>query len=337
MPLAEERLNINGSEHYVIHILPAKEELPLMIWVPSGPGETDSLLVYKAAPILSRLFHTISYDPRGAGRTYEKDPVLPKSREELVSDLSVLVEEMCSRYKEKQVILFARGFGTAVAVDYITAHPDRILAYIAASQVICPAKAEKCRCEAMELMFNKLGQVRNILFMSEIHSMTGGEYHLEQIPFHKRWKVKMMQLGMGVLVSPAKWNKQKKALIMASPNFKDTDLKNEKATRKACRKLDLVSDFDFEKTGMDRFRNSFLQLYLSGTMDFVNPYPMVRDTVIGEKEKGQAQNPEYLVNGKRTMIFIPDARDRFVLEDPVAFWALVFKYLPPSLKSGFPG
>ena len=335
MALAEERLQLNGLEHYVIHILPAKEDLPLMIWVPDGPGETDSLLVYKAAPILTRLFHTVSYDPRGSGRTFEKEAVIPESLTQLTDDLAALVEEMCRRYKQERIVLFARGMGTAVAATYISAHPERITAYISASQVICPEKAEKCRCEAMELMFNKLGQVKNILFMSEIHSMTGGEYHLETIPFYKRWKVKMMQLGMGILISPTKWNKQRRAMLEASPNFRPEDAKNEKAARKACRNTDLLKGFDLEQTSFPKFRDSFVQLYLSGTLDFENPYPMVRDALIGEKEKGQAQNPEYLINGKRTMIFIPDARARFVLEDPVAFWALVFKYLPASLKSDF--
>ena len=335
MALAEERLELNGLTHYVIHILPATPDLPLMIWVPDGPGETDSLLVYKAAPILTRLFHTVTYDPRGTGRTFEQDQSLPESRAQLAEDLAALIEAMCKRYEQDQVVLFARSFGTTVAVDYITAHPERIKAYIAASQVICPDQAEKCRCEAMELMFNRLGQVNNILFMSEIHSLTGGEYHLETIPFFKRFRVKMMQRGMGILISPVKWNKARKDMVQGSPNFRESDLKNEKTAGKACKKLDLMKDFDFEKTDMDQYKNSFVQLYLSGTMDFVNPYPMVREKVIGERKKGQEQNPEYLLNGKRTMVFIPDARDRFVLEDPVAFWALVFKYLPDSMKKGF--
>ena len=335
MKLGEETLSLNGLEHYVLHVLPASDDLPLMIWVPDGPGETDTLLIYKAAPMLSRLFHTVSYDPRGSGRTYQNNPVLPESLEQLCEDLSALVEEMCNRYGKEQVVLFGRSFGSAVATTYLSAHPERILAYIAASQVICPDRAEQCRCESMEIMFNRLGQIKNVLFMSEIHSMTGGDYHLERVPFLKRIRVKLMQRGMGISVSSSKWMKQRKAMCLEAPNYREGDEEYDKKARKACEKLDLLKDYDFEKLNMDRFQKSFVQLYLSGTMDFENPYPMVRDAVIGPREKGQEQNPEYLIKGKRTMIFLPDARERIVVEDPVLFWAQVFKYLPESLKKGF--
>jgi pimeloyl-ACP methyl ester carboxylesterase len=123
-----------GGIRQRIHIKTEDASKPVLLFLHGGPGVCNRHNIMTAHLDLLDTFTIATWDQRGSGRSWEagSDPVTPT---QLQSDLAELVEWLCAAYDREQVVLVGYSFGTALCLPYAAAHPERVAAYIAVSQV----------------------------------------------------------------------------------------------------------------------------------------------------------------------------------------------------------
>ena len=129
---ADHGVTLGGVSQYVA--VRGKADAPLLLWVHGGPGSPLSPVAYTFGEALEQDYLVVHWDQRGSGRSWTPggDAVTPA---QLQSDLAELVEWLCAEYGREQVVLVGYSFGTALCLPYAAAHPERVSAYIAVSQV----------------------------------------------------------------------------------------------------------------------------------------------------------------------------------------------------------
>ena len=123
---------LGGTEQYVA--VRGDAEGDILLWVHGGPGSPLSPVAYTFGEQLERDYLVVHWDQRGSGRSWFEDSAAV-SPSQLLGDLAELVEWLCDRYARQRVVLVGYSFGTALCLQYAAAHPERVAAYVAVSQV----------------------------------------------------------------------------------------------------------------------------------------------------------------------------------------------------------
>lgn len=140
-------LNIGGLSQY-IHMRSENLDNPVIIYLHGGPGSPDSYVTYLFADRLDEEYTVITWDQRGAGRTYEAnyaiDPNNNSARyETALSDLDELVDFVRDMFKQDKVIIMGHSYGSLLGINYAYLHPDKVSHFIGIGQVVCPKEGEQ--------------------------------------------------------------------------------------------------------------------------------------------------------------------------------------------------
>ena len=85
-------------------------------------------------------YTVVAWNQRGCGRTYYKnkdnDPYNDTATfEQAQADLDALVDYVCDRFQQENVILVGHSYGTMVGSKYAIEHPDKVAAYVGVGQM----------------------------------------------------------------------------------------------------------------------------------------------------------------------------------------------------------
>lgn len=125
-------VELGGVQQYVS--VRGNPDGELLLWVHGGPGSPLSPVAYTFCAPLEQDYLVVHWDQRGSGRSWFEDSAAV-SPSQLLGDLAGLVEWLCESYTRQSVTLVGYSFGTALCLQYAAAHPERVTAYIAVSQV----------------------------------------------------------------------------------------------------------------------------------------------------------------------------------------------------------
>jgi len=140
-------LELGGVEQWVMS-RGASVENPALIHLHGGPGLSESAFFRHFNSPLERGFTVISWDQRGANRSYDRNlPGASMTVERFVSDLDELVSAVCARLRQSRVVIFGHSWGSALGVLYAARHPERVAAYVGSGQIGDWAKAERLTYE----------------------------------------------------------------------------------------------------------------------------------------------------------------------------------------------
>lgn len=287
----------------------AGHDTPLLFVGDVGLG---SLLAAYLSPAARQMFHAWFYDRRGLGRSVAKsdEPINP---DVLYRDLSEVIDYILQQTGHRQLVLVGEGYGSALTARYAGNHPAKVCYYAGISQVTCPDDYEKARCTAMELVFNKKNQMKNVLFMSEVHELTGGSYHLDLLPPKQKSRLLLMQHGMGM----HSYHRDK-ILIQCAQRSPYWDKKaGKKQVEEAIRQAEGLMDMEV-KFQLENFEDisKVPGIWISGRHDFVNPYILVREYhehLYGKKNQMQLE-------------LVEDRGADILYQDPIACWAMIWKH-----------
>jgi len=113
---------------------------PVILFIHGGPASPISPVMWMYQRPLEEYFTMVTYDQRGAGRTFLNIP--PDSIantihiENYVNDAIAIAEMVIQRYHKKKVILMGHSWGTIVGMKAALKRPDLFYAYIGIGQVI---------------------------------------------------------------------------------------------------------------------------------------------------------------------------------------------------------
>ena len=130
---------LNGQEQYVL-MTGADVKNPVIVYLHGGPSSPDSYVTYSFADDLTDDFTFVCWDQRGSGRTYfrnmDEDPDNQTATfEQAEKDLNCLVDYVCERFGQDQVIIMGHSYGTILGSQYALDYPDKVAAYIGVAQV----------------------------------------------------------------------------------------------------------------------------------------------------------------------------------------------------------
>ena len=132
-------ISLNGQEQYVL-MTGTDVKNPLIVYLHGGPSSPDSYVTYSFADYLTDDFTFVCWDQRGCGRTYfrnmDEDPYNQTATfEQAEKDLNCLVDYVCERFGQDQVIIMGHSYGTILGSQYALDYPDKVTAYIGVAQV----------------------------------------------------------------------------------------------------------------------------------------------------------------------------------------------------------
>lgn len=109
---------------------------PPLIHLHGGPGFSENRLLRHFNAELEDRFTVVYWDQRGAGKSYRRGiPRASMTVEQLLSDLDELVDTVCARVGQEQVVLHGHSWGSLLGVLYADRHPERVAAYLGTAQI----------------------------------------------------------------------------------------------------------------------------------------------------------------------------------------------------------
>ena len=304
----EHRLKGARVEHFILEYETEEEKDPLLL---IGDVGADCLYADGIATALGHMFHFFCYDRAGTGQTLGNAEAYTPDL--LLEDLAEVVTYVLSLCQASKIVLAASGLGTALAVRFIHFHPNLVSYYCGISQMTCPEDYEKARCMAMELVFNMKNQMKNVLFMSRVHELTGGSYHLDMLPVKERKRLQLMQHGMGM----HGYRREEHLMRVAGRSCYWKGKKSRQLVREALKQTGtfMALEYKFQMENFSGFA-SCPGLIIAGRHDFVNPYTLVRE--YWEHIWGADSSME--------LELVQEGDGDFMYRDPIACWSLLWKH-----------
>lgn len=131
---ALEETSLGGAKHWVL-LRGKKTTQPVMLYLHGGPGGAEISMVRRYFAPLEDDFTIVTYDMRGAGKSYSK--ALPRETlniEQYVADAQELVLKLRQRFHTPKIYLVANSWGTIPATILAQRHPELFHAYVGVSQ-----------------------------------------------------------------------------------------------------------------------------------------------------------------------------------------------------------
>ncbi|UXA15283.1 alpha/beta hydrolase [Mycobacterium sp. SMC-8] len=116
---------------------------PPLIHLHGGPGFSETRFFRHFNAELEDRFIVVYWDQRGAGKSFHRGiPPSLMTVEQFLTDLDDLVDMVCARVGQEQVVLHGHSWGSLLGVLYADRHPERVAAYLGTAQIGDAAAAE---------------------------------------------------------------------------------------------------------------------------------------------------------------------------------------------------
>ena len=213
-----EFIKINGIEQYLLYYPSVSPELPVLLFVHGGPGMAESTFAYAFQGDLSNYFTVVHWDQRGAGKTLTKTKKTDPTMDELLSDLLEVVRHLKTKYNKDKIAILGHSFGSVLGTLFVLKHPDEVLYFIGAGQVINVVENEKVGFEKLKEFIVSSGNKKDLKKLEKIGHYPDAAYSKSLIK--KIQKIRLLQdkynIGMDL--------KSIMKTMFKSPVFKLSDI-----------------------------------------------------------------------------------------------------------------
>lgn len=142
--VAELRTVELGGHEQWIEIRGASAELPVLLWLDGGPGESGLAVTRVFMSELTQSFVVVDWDQRGAGKSYSAlDPTDTWTLDRAVSDTIELTEYLSMRFDEQKIYLAGGSWGSTLGVLAVHRRPDLYHAWIGSGQMVSQLETDR--------------------------------------------------------------------------------------------------------------------------------------------------------------------------------------------------
>ena len=195
-----EQVRIGGVDQWIM-IRSQDPTNPVLLFVHGGPGTSQLTLMRHNTKALEAHFTVVSWDQRGAGKSYRASrDASHMNVSQFVDDVIELTQYLEARFHQPKITLAGHSWGSAISVLAVQRRPDLFNAYIGIGQVsdmvqgeqlswewaLQQAKAANDQRSVKQLMagpppYSGEGWRAKFLTERRILGKYGGEFHARKI------------------------------------------------------------------------------------------------------------------------------------------------------------
>lgn len=127
-----------GDVDQWLEIRGANEELPVLLYLSGGPGQSDLALSRALLEELTADFIVVGWDQRGTGKSYAAFEPEMISPETFISDTIEVTNYLRDRFDEEKIYLMGESWGSLLGILTVQDRPDLFHAYIGSGQMVNP-------------------------------------------------------------------------------------------------------------------------------------------------------------------------------------------------------
>ncbi|HRX58061.1 MAG TPA: alpha/beta hydrolase [Eubacteriales bacterium] len=216
--IVEEYVPVNGVDTYFLHF-PEETGKPVLLMLHGGPGESMATMSCYFKRHFGKMCTLVTYDQRGAGRTFLKNPGAKPELSLLLSDLHAVIALLKERYGVSRVALLGQSWGSGLGSVYALEHPEDLLCYIGVGQLVNGTKNE---AEGARVLKEKILAAGNQKDLAQFEAI--GAYPVgENAPFDwgKIMQMRRLQRKYGLAV---RFNAAFFKAFFSSPTLRFSDL-----------------------------------------------------------------------------------------------------------------
>lgn len=110
---------------------------PVLLFLAGGPGGSELGAMRRHLPDLERHFTVVTWDQRGAGRSYaELDPVDTLTLSGALDDTLTVTDHLRGRFGQDRIYLVGQSWGSTLGILAIQAAPERYAAFVGVGQMV---------------------------------------------------------------------------------------------------------------------------------------------------------------------------------------------------------
>lgn len=133
-----------GGQQQTIMIRARSPELPVLLYLSGGPGQSDLPYSRVLLEDLTQDFVVVSWDQRGTGKSYPAlFPPEAVTLEQAVADTLELTNYLRERFDEEKIYLMGESWGTTLGVLAVQQRPDLYHAWIGSGQMISQRETDR--------------------------------------------------------------------------------------------------------------------------------------------------------------------------------------------------
>lgn len=176
-----EYFNINGIDQFLLHYTNMNSELPVLLFIHGGPGMSESTFSYAFQEGISPLYTVVHWDQKGAGKTLSKNKNIYPTIDELLDDLLQVVNYLKTKYFKEKIVILGHSFGSILGTLFVLKHPEDVLYYIGAGQVISITENEKVGYEKLKELIIKADNKKDLEKLRRIGDYPENNYNKPMI------------------------------------------------------------------------------------------------------------------------------------------------------------
>ncbi|MFZ1397225.1 MAG: alpha/beta hydrolase [Candidatus Promineifilaceae bacterium] len=133
-----------GGLDQTIMIRAHSDDLPVLLYLSGGPGQSDLPYSRVLFEDLTQDFIVVSWDQRGTGKSYPAlEPIATLTLEQAVADTIELTNYLRERFDEEKIYLMGESWGTTLGVLAVQQQPDLYHAWIASGQMVSQRETDR--------------------------------------------------------------------------------------------------------------------------------------------------------------------------------------------------
>lgn len=167
---------INGTTLH-FRVRGANGSRPYLLLLHGGPG-FSAYVFYSWGPSLERALNVVNLDQRGSGgsaRYRISDPLAPKPEEiqdYTIANLVKDIEGVREFLRVKDWYVLGHSWGGMLGLEYVTAHPDRVLGYIQMDGLISVPRMQDEALNSAQAKFEANAQQASDAVKAQAHLQT---------------------------------------------------------------------------------------------------------------------------------------------------------------------
>ena len=264
-----------------VRLIGKDQNNPVILSLHGGPGEPAGYADYLCFDGLTDEYTIAIWDESGCGRSYYRNKEkgnttlpTPQSQQE---DIDSLVDYLCGRFNQDKVVIMGHSYGTVLGSTYVSAHPEKVTAFISIGQVVsfknfasehyayedalAQAKAKGDDTTELEKVYKAFCDDPNVVNMQPLRQATS-RYHQETVPQAFSYADFVCSPYLGV--DDVRWTLFEYSMMLGNPGFEASQ-------------GELLADlmgFDIN----EHYKSYEVPvMYISGSADWTCPWTMVKE------------------------------------------------------------